>query len=148
MECGKVNERFSDSSLRTAIASQNARIARRHGRRLDWGWIYVVAAADIFKIGVSRDVPRRVAQMQTASAQPLEIVAAEFYEQSVYLHEKDVHVALWDWRIRGEWYRITPESSAWVSKHLSLPPEWMIIAAAAVGRRERKFRIVRSASGR
>jgi hypothetical protein len=73
--------------------------------------IYLLRAGQSVKIGVSRSVPKRVAQLQSASAQKIEIVNS-WPTQRAYEVERYVHQVLGDYRDHGEWFNLQPQIAA------------------------------------
>lgn len=59
---------------------------------------------DFYKVGVSKDVQNRIADLQTAT--PFELRLIGFIEQSDALRvERDIHRALAGRRVRNEWFK-------------------------------------------
>lgn len=73
------------------------------------GWLYVVEGAPgLFKIGISRDVARRVMQLQTANPTTLRLLA-RFPVPDARSLERDLHARLTNRRVRNEWFQLSPE---------------------------------------
>lgn len=74
--------------------------------------IYFVAAADgNIKIGKSRDVPRRLAEMQVGQAGALRLLAVMPGSSA---HERALHAAFAGHKIRGEWFAPTAALLAFI----------------------------------
>lgn len=73
-----------------------------------YGFVYVLRCADKYKIGYSKDVERRIKQLDTRPFK-LELVF-EVYSDKAYDIEKQLHKSLIDYRAEGEWYNNTIES--------------------------------------
>lgn len=96
-----------------------AQLARRHepGRhtRARSGWIYVLAddAAKQVKIGWTRgDVRARASGVRNASGRDLTINGQR---PGTMAEERAIHDRFTDARVRGEWFRRTPEIDAWIA---------------------------------
>jgi len=71
------------------------------------GFIYFIRAGDAVKIGFTRGDPRkRVAALQTGNAEHLRLLT---YLAGHSDMEVELHDVLREHRIRGEWFRWTPE---------------------------------------
>lgn len=68
--------------------------------------LYFIQARDLVKIGVTDDVPGRVAQLQTGN--PAKLVVAATLADATFSIEKIYHHALKRWRVRGEWFSQKP----------------------------------------
>lgn len=77
--------------------------------RFDGGCLYILQLGDtdIFKIGISIDVKRRMKELQRKS--PLEIKLIRAWRGHDYEYaESSLHYLFKNRRIRGEWFRLTP----------------------------------------
>lgn len=67
------------------------------------GFVYVIQAGDFIKIGVARDVRRRLALLQVGCPFNIELIAAipcdEPYKAEAFLHDR-----LKPYHTRGEWF--------------------------------------------
>jgi hypothetical protein len=70
------------------------------------GYIYFVAQRDAVKIGFSVYPDKRIGNIQTANSEPLEVLGYYRGEQE---EEKRLHVQFAHLKIKGEWFRATPE---------------------------------------
>ena len=70
--------------------------------------LYLVRAlgTDLYKIGVARDVHKRMHGLRTACPLELEIVHTV---EGTHVHERHLHAALDKWRVRGEWFQLDAE---------------------------------------
>jgi hypothetical protein len=89
-----------------------AHLCDRCARRLAPQSVYFIRVGDRVKIGLSRDVERRLRAHQISSPDPLSIW--HLVEGDLET-ERRLHRQFADARIRGEWFRITPEIEAFVS---------------------------------
>lgn len=85
-------------------------------------YVYVIAPADAnrpIKIGVARDVNRRLAALQTAWHEPLSIKHTTYFDHrtDALTAEKAVHAALEDHRMRGEWFEIEDHEAVKILAH-------------------------------
>lgn len=78
-------------------------------------FVYFIACGDrgAIKVGVATDVTRRVAELQTGSADELILLA---YTPGGFALESGIHDQFSADRIRGEWFRDTPELRAYIAK--------------------------------
>lgn len=58
------------------------------------------------KVGHSRDVNKRLSQLQTGNHLPLQVVAAMPFEDAAE-RENNLHWLLSDYRIEGEWFSVS-----------------------------------------
>jgi hypothetical protein len=65
------------------------------------------------KIGIARDVARRLSQLQSASPATLALVVAFPGDAAT---ESAIHWRFAADRIRGEWFRESPELAAWIAR--------------------------------
>ncbi len=89
-----------------------ARIAERQRQRDVRLKVYVigVVGGDTVKIGISKDIPKRLASLQTASGQKLAVLAIlDKGNISAQQFEADLHKQFASWRLEGEWFRKCPE---------------------------------------
>lgn len=77
--------------------------------------IYVVLRRDTneVKIGISRNVPSRVAALQNASGAPLELLVSFPGDLAT---ERDIHRRFSEHRRGGEWFTYAHEVRAWVEQ--------------------------------
>jgi Meiotically up-regulated gene 113 len=75
--------------------------------------IYFVRCREAIKIGLTRDVPWRIANLQSAQPEPLELLLAVTggRRAEAALHERFAHL-----RIRGEWFTAAPELLAFIAE--------------------------------
>lgn len=95
----------ADEQLREKLrAKNNAAPDLWPGQRLTQ--IYFVRCGDAVKIGHATNAKARAAAIQTGSAESV-LLMAFFYAPAAV--EKQLHAALAEHRIRGEWFRNCPE---------------------------------------
>jgi hypothetical protein len=70
-------------------------------------YIYFVYAprAQRIKIGITKDVPKRIRQLQTGSSEPLEVIVVVRGSRD---HEKAWHICFASLRQHGEWFTAHP----------------------------------------
>lgn len=74
------------------------------------GFIYVVESDGKYKIGLTRDVRRRVKQLGNP------VVVASYESSDVYKDEADLHKKFSEKRIVGEWFDLSPSDLEAISK--------------------------------
>jgi hypothetical protein len=72
------------------------------------GYVYFVQMFNDIKIGSTRDVARRLEELQTAHAQTLRLVG-HFYATQPRRIEAQLQKEFHESRARGEWFRMTPD---------------------------------------
>lgn len=72
------------------------------------GFVYVLKCANKYKIGYSKDVERRIKQLDTRPFR-LELVF-KVYSDNAYNIEQILHDSLTEYKAEGEWYNSTIES--------------------------------------
>lgn len=75
------------------------------------GWVYFIRAGDAVKIGHSRDPQKRLKQLSTGSAEPLELWHRLPGDKQV---ERDLHKQFADERLNGEWFRVSDRIQEYV----------------------------------
>lgn len=74
------------------------------------GYIYIIRANGLIKIGKSSEPDSRVKQLQTAMPYEIELLFKVQTDDMTWL-ERETHWALQEHRIRGEWFDVTPEQA-------------------------------------
>ena len=72
----------------------------------DGVYVYLLESGSAYKIGISRNVPHRMATLGCASSSPVELVALRRGGSNL---EARLHRRLKDYRMNGEWFRACPE---------------------------------------
>lgn len=75
-------------------------------------FLYVIGSDSIQKIGYSKDVETRLQKLQTGNPERLVIhhkVAVS--EERVRILEKKIHKEMSYLRVRGEWFKTSPENA-------------------------------------
>lgn len=72
-------------------------------------FIYFAETADRIKIGIAQDVNARLRALQAGAAQPLNLIGSI---KGNLRREQEIHNAIKQYRIKGEWYRDCPEVRA------------------------------------
>lgn len=75
-------------------------------------FLYVIGSDDIQKIGYSNNVETRLQKLQTGNPERLVIHhKVEVPEDRVRVMEKKIHSEMSYLRVRGEWFKTTPENA-------------------------------------
>lgn len=79
----------------------------------DWGYVYVIRCGDLYKIGKTTDIAKRIKQLQTSAPQALELVCwlLQGYMTDA---ESNYHSVYRDKRVSGEWFALTNEDVAYI----------------------------------
>lgn len=77
------------------------------------GFVYFIANDAAVKIGFSADPAGRLRDLQTASPYSLQLLGAV---EGGKKHERAIHAALDEFRLRGEWFRLCPEVTGFVER--------------------------------
>lgn len=103
-------------------------------------FVYIIGATDgPQKIGIARDVTRRLQFIQSGSYTPLAVAHAVAADAELAPHvENYAHWILREHRLSGEWFRVTPQEAAKAVGE----------AIEAVAKGERKAKLVRGRVGR
>lgn len=81
-------------------------------------FLYVIGSNDIQKIGYSKDVSSRLRRLQTGN--PVDLVlhhVVEVPEDRARIIEQHLHKELSYLRVRGEWFKMTPEQAKLQVEH-------------------------------
>ena len=78
--------------------------SKRNNKRDTSGFIYVLRCADKYKVGYSKDVNRRIQQLDTRPFK-LKLVYQQ-YSDCAYDIEQEIHRRLKSYSIENEWYDI------------------------------------------
>lgn len=78
---------------------------------IQWGYLYVIRAGDMVKIGTATYVDKRLKELQTAHHEQLELMVMVPVHRSteVMVHKCFAHLC-----VRGEWFKLTPEIVSFV----------------------------------
>jgi hypothetical protein len=88
---------------------------RRRGALQTHSFVYLITDdTGHYKIGVAANVERRMRDLQASHHQPLrEVGRGETWDrQSAYALEKILHDQYTEFRVSGEWFRLTDEQVA------------------------------------
>lgn len=99
--------------LRPAVEAMEAAAARRDGTS-----VYFARVGDRIKIGWSRKVGTRLAQLQTGNAAPVELLATQPGGRTV---ERRLHEMFAAARVSGEWFAATPDLLAHIADLRVIP---------------------------
>ena len=72
------------------------------------GYVYVVQSGDAFKIGLSKNVPQRVEQIQPIMPYPVEIILT-IQTENMRTLEARLHKRYASKRLNGEWFALTDQ---------------------------------------
>ena len=90
----------------------------RRTTRSKGGYVYLLECGGKYKIGFSKDVERRIHQLDTRPFK-LNLVAKSKYLSDAYDWEQGLHDACADSVIDGEWYEFSESELQWVTKTIS-----------------------------
>lgn len=99
------------SFLRRAVVAMEASMAEKSG-----SWVYFAGAGDRIKIGWSRQVAQRLAQLQTGNAAAIQLLGVLPGARS---KERALHARFAAARVSGEWFEATPELLAYITEACS-----------------------------
>ena len=88
-------------------AKKESRTARKKG-----GYVYLLECGGKYKIGFSKDVERRINQLDTRPFKLNLLVKSEFLSDA-YDREQELHEWFENSKIEGEWYDFTKEELAY-----------------------------------
>ena len=78
----------------------------------DRGFVYLIKCGKLYKVGSAVDVARRIKELTTGSAYPLQlkhsVQSLEFRKLETW-----IHVKLKPWRARGEWFELPIDLRRW-----------------------------------
>ena len=73
-------------------------------------FIYIIGSSDKQKIGISGDIPQRLQTLQTGNPEKLTVHHyVEVPDHRALVMEQKIHKELSHYRIRGEWFKMSPE---------------------------------------
>ena len=68
--------------------------------------VYIIQSNKEVKIGVAKNVKKRMQQIQTSNQHTLNLIGTKETDDDYFL-ETEIHHYLYDYRIRGEWFRLS-----------------------------------------
>ena len=74
-----------------------------------WNYIYIVKCDEYYKIGYSFNVVNRLNSLQGGNPYPLELILVRKLPEAKYF-ESVLHNVFKKFRIRGEWFKISPQN--------------------------------------
>ena len=81
------------------------------------GYVYVIKQSGDYKIGVTKDIRKRLSTIQMSTPKPVQLVHS-FYIGGIYADayewEKALHQRFSKRKIRGEWFRLTNTDVKWL----------------------------------
>lgn len=85
--------------------------------------VYIIAAGDFIKIGISVDPRQRLKGMSTGMAEKAHLFASKAFPTGEMARkiERRMHWAFRDCRERGEWFRLSP-ATAWAKLRITKVP--------------------------
>lgn len=78
--------------------------------------VYFVRSANAIKIGVTTDLGKRIASIQTSTPYPVELIAAIPGDKAL---ESELHATFANHRTSGEWFRLSPDIVAWLQRYFA-----------------------------
>ena len=72
-------------------------------------YVYIIRNENMYKIGKANDIKARLNTLQTASPNPLEIVAIANSDNAIAL-EKQIHRYAKKYHVRGEWFLLDDDA--------------------------------------
>lgn len=82
------------------------------------GYVYLLECGGKYKIGFSKDVERRINQLDTRLFK-INLIAKSKYLSDAYYWEQGLHDACSDSKIDGEWYEFSVSELRWVKEAIS-----------------------------
>lgn len=79
--------------------------------------IYIMKCNDKYKIGVSKNVEKRIKQL-CGSPYPIEIIYTSHLIEDAYSIEKELHIQFERQRVLGEWFDLSDEDIAMIERCL------------------------------
>ena len=97
------DEEISQENFQNLVKEKQSSKGKQEERRLSEGYVYLLSCADKYKIGYSKNVERRIKQLDTRPY-PLTL-EAKIYSDVAYDIEQYLHRHLSKYRLQGEWYK-------------------------------------------
>lgn len=88
-------------------------------------YVYVIRAGEFIKVGIARNLAKRIDQMQTGCPYEIEVLRA-WPCSDPYAYERKLHHMLRAYRYRGEWFKVSNEG---VEHLLNMRPPHQWIAS-------------------
>lgn len=80
-----------------------------------WDCVYVIQCNEFYKIGVARNLAKRLNEMQTGNPYELRVVLSiEVRGGSSFDTERFLHTKFQAYRVRREWFQLPPEAVEWM----------------------------------
>jgi predicted GIY-YIG superfamily endonuclease len=94
---------------------EEAEARKREQRKSEWktGYVYMLECGGKYKIGFSKDVKRRMKQLDTRPFE-LKLVAQSDFLENAYDVEQEIHEMLEASRETGEWYNLSEQETGFV----------------------------------
>lgn len=74
--------------------------------------VYLIEAGEYLKVGVALNPHKRIRDLQVANPEPLRLVAVmEPSTHDAATMERHIHFVLSEYRVGGEWFKITPKAA-------------------------------------
>jgi hypothetical protein len=71
-------------------------------------FIYLLKCQDLIKIGLSKNLPKRIQQIENQIPFDIELVfSRKILSRNAYIYEKGLHDFYQGKRVKGEWFRLT-----------------------------------------
>jgi hypothetical protein len=101
----------ANALIRSVEYSQAARAVEQVPAAEKKSWVYFMQSGDLIKIGVARDVQKRIASLQCGNPEPITLLAAVAGDHKT---ERHLHQRFATDRVRGEWFAYSPAIKAYV----------------------------------
>lgn len=69
--------------------------------------VYIIQCLDYFKVGISKDISKRMIALQTSNPVKLKLIAYLDSKESASI-EKEIHKDYSNYNSSGEWFKLTP----------------------------------------
>lgn len=106
------NRRIVASSLRDAVLP-------RPGDPVPTGFVYLIFCMGYYKIGCAKSVQRRMKQFQEFLPEEIKIIHT-IPTNDMHFAEARLHQRFDSKRVRGEWFRLTPEDVAFICEQKAI----------------------------
>lgn len=106
-----------NAEIERDMRGYSASSSKRKGTRKE-GYVYLLECGGRYKIGFSKDVERRIHQLDTRPFK-LNLVTKSKYLSDAYDWEQGLHDACADSMIDGEWYEFSESEVQWVTETIS-----------------------------
>jgi hypothetical protein len=106
-------ERLNDLRRKRLRDESNRRPSPKRTSKSYPGYVYLLQSGPYYKIGVSRNVDKRITQLATLPPFDLELVCV-LEAADMYTLEHDLHHRFSEKRLHGEWFELTQSDVAYI----------------------------------